>query len=356
MQNSYNKQDIRDEQRKTLMTMLLPSICFLLVAAQAQILSVSMPQIQPGLFVINWKVGTPAQGLFGIMTINTPVSLTKTGSGAYRPERSLTYSPSASAANVSYIWSPPNLEGFYGRDLWTLVPDDPDSTVVQRFVLYNGPLDNSMTGIIGLGFPRDRQDSSSLLLNLYRQQTIPNTLFAIWYPPLNQTTTAAEATIGGSNQVRFTGPFTTYPRFSVLVNWWNVRGSGMQVSGKGIIGQTGDPMVLDNHWPNIYLPKGIGRLMALQLSASVVAGPNNTDLYRVPAGGLTQNITFFVGGNPYVLQPSQLVDSTNTFLLVSRRDMQQNGINVWVLGLPFLRAFYTQYNFYTGEVSIAKAR
>jgi hypothetical protein len=218
-------------------------------------------------------------------------------------------------------------------------------------------------GLMGLAWPNLNQDTSiaSLVPSLYEAGEISQNLFSIY---LSADGTTGELSLGEIDPLRYTGDIIWMPL--VLKQWWTVTYAGYDVNGGAVQSSTASiPAIIDSGTSLIVGPEA--EVTAI-MNTIVVDNPDLTvyyssdnQLYAVDCsavdslptvtmylkGSDKQQYAFSLPGKSYVV-PTLSSDSRYCPLA-----FQPSSSEMWILGDPFLRAFYTIYDYDNARVGMA---
>jgi len=284
----------------------------------------------------------------------------------YNCQKSETYLKNDTAWGIQYGLG--RCEGMMSRDvvgIGNLVVDDQAfaevTSVTSNFLNPNQPMD----GILGLGF---RAGSSSqlptLLDNLYAQGQINRRMFSFYLSSTNSVlaSSPSELIIGSPDSSLYQGElFWTPVLYAGSPQMWFIRMDKLSVGGNSLN--------ICGFWQNpcVALPDTGTSFISLPASkfdtiiALIVAGRSDChmDFYKNvmcddgPAG--LPSITFQIDAHELVLTPEQYVLPNNQLAIQSLAPHFPD-IDLFILGDPFLRSFYTVFDADGVRVGMANAR
>jgi hypothetical protein len=237
---------------------------------------------------------------------------------------------------------------------------------------FTGYSSSEFDGILGLAWPSLNQDPNTPLIvpSLYAEGAISENLFAIFLTPDGS---GGELSVGEIDASRFSGSMTWISLSEE--SWWAVNFIGVAVNGVGVVSSdvgalsapqsTADTAILDSGTSLIVGPtESIDQIVAVIQSVSGVQVSYNQGslTYSVPCSAVNslppitfeladaktgQYFKYTLPGSAYVLPASSLSCSLG---------FQQGGnLNMWILGDPFLRVFYSVYDYQNSRVGLATA-
>ena len=218
-------------------------------------------------------------------------------------------------------------------------------------------------GIIGVAFNGSAcplfSQTQSVITVASETGAIGAPMFSLYIDP-KQTPGAPGAsvmTLGCGSSAFAGGPYTTaYPApiWQALLGLWAVTMDYIYFNGIITPACDGCIAVFDSSSPFIFGPPAM-----MQQIISLV-GPVDPSCANLP----TANVSFAFNGTQFALGPAQYVLRlpqsifNSTIVCTSAfQDYDVSGglLNIWVLGTPFMRAFYTVYDMTTAQVQIAIA-
>jgi hypothetical protein len=233
-------------------------------------------------------------------------------------------------------------------------------------------------GLLGLAWPGLSRDSDvpSLVPSLYEAKQIDQNLFSMYLTPDGS---GGELTLGDVDSSRFQGNMTWISL--ALEQWWTVELGGVSVANEGVVSSdqsvvnasalTVNSAILDSGTSLIVGPKdSVERVMeAVQSkSGTNVYYDSRSGIYAVDCSSvdLLPSITFTLKdsenvyhytmpGPAYVIQ--SLSSNPNICPLSFQEDSGLSGdaAPFWIMGDPFLRTFYSVYDYANSRVGLAAA-
>jgi hypothetical protein len=184
---------------------------------------------------------------------------------------------------------------------------------------------------------------------------IDQTNFGLW---LNGPVGAGggELDFGGVNSARFTPPLTLFPVVGGM-DYWKISLSSVAV-GTTIVSTPLALAVFDTSTQYIYGPTTNTTILNTQLGGTLQ--PDGRYLLNCATTASLPNVTLTFSGVSFILTPSQYVvvdpSTAQCFSPFVGRDYQNLCVPpIWVVGLAFLRSYYTSYDLVANQVGIAAA-
>jgi len=210
-------------------------------------------------------------------------------------------------------------------------------------------------GIMGFGPAAAAADKVPTPMDeLVKQGVIEKNAFS-FYLSNDPTNNASALVLGGTDPKYYTGEFTYIPvsKAAKVLPYWLIGASDISVGGQsiGACGFTGCQMVVDTGTSLLAGPvKAVEKLIAP--IGDVAADCSNVDSLPI--------VTFTFDGKDFPLGPESYVIRVQD---ERGRDQCQLGIQgmnagapIWILGDPFLRAYYTVWDEDQNRVGFAKAK
>jgi len=232
-------------------------------------------------------------------------------------------------------------------------------------------------GLLGLAWPGlSRDDVPSLVPSLYKAKQIDENLFSIYLTPDGS---GGELSLGEIDQSKYQGNMTWIDL--ALQQWWTVEFVGISVANQGVVssddsivfasGQsTVNAAILDSGTSLIVGPKNSVEMVmeSIQSSSGVdVYYDSRSGIYAVDCSNVeklppvtftlrdTQSVYHYTMPGPaYVIQ--SLSSNPNVCPLAFQEDSSGTSVSpFWILGDPFLRTFYSVYDYTNSRVGLAPA-
>ena len=239
-------------------------------------------------------------------------------------------------------------------------------------VNFEGYQRSQYDGLLGLAWPGlgGRQDVPSLVPSLYQAGQIPANLFTMYLAPDG---TSGELSLGEIDTSRYQGNMTWLPL--LLEQWWTVGLTGLKTgeSTQVVSNSFSSPQttIVDSGTSLIVGPNDqISNLMdSIQSTSGVpVYYDASSDMYGVYCsdvgslptltftlmGADKQQYHYTMPGSTYVLS-SLSNDPRVCALAFQKSGGMSDGSVDWILGDPFLRTFYSVYDYENARVGLAAA-
>ncbi len=219
-------------------------------------------------------------------------------------------------------------------------------------------------GLLGLAWPSLNDNSSipSLVPALYSAGEISQNLFSIY---LSADGTTGELSLGEIDPTRYSGDIVWMPL--ILEQWWTVNYVGYAVAGGNVNSVSATPAIIDSGTSLIVGPTDgvtniIDTIATDNPNLTIYYSAQNqlyavecTDVDNLPAvtlymqGADRQRYAFTMPGKSYVVPALSSDPSICPLAFQPSGDMS----DMWIMGDPFLRAFYTIYDYENSRVGLA---
>ncbi|GFN84945.1 cathepsin d-like aspartic protease [Plakobranchus ocellatus] len=217
-------------------------------------------------------------------------------------------------------------------------------------------------GILGLGFS-NLEEEPSVFDNMVSQRLVTAPVFSVYLNRYGSGGPDSVLTLGGTNTYYCEEEFT----FTDLTapHRWQFKIDRVQLSnGNGIFSESGCQAVIDSRSPFIAGPFEETRAINEQLGGILFQGQfglynykfNCSEVFNLP------DVEFIVNGKKLSLSSRYYVVKMKLYgedICVSRilaMGWRENDGPDWVLGLNFMRAYYTQFDKGNRRIGFAKAR
>ena len=286
----------------------------------------------------------------------------KAYTGTYTSEnRPFTMKYGSGSASGSYVSAPVTLAD---------APLDSFEMGLADTVSFQGYSSSAFDGLLGLAWPGLSSGVPSLVPALHTAGKIPENLFAIYLTPDGS---GGELVLGEIDQTRYQGTMTWLPL--VLDAWWTVGLTGLTVANTTPVvttsWATAETAIVDSGTSLIVGPDDeINNLIGTIISESGVDvqydGSSDlfyvrcTDVGRLPSitftlmGSDNQQYHFAMPGPSYVIQSLSYSASICPLALQKGGGSTGNSVD-WILGDPFLRTFYSVYDYANVRIGLAAA-
>ena len=233
-------------------------------------------------------------------------------------------------------------------------------------------------GILGLAWPSLNQDPNTPVIvpSLYSEGAIPKNLFAIYLTPDGS---GGELILGEIDTTRYTGNLTWLTL--AQEQWWTVYMIGVAVNNQGVVSSnkqvfsaplsTPEYAILDSGTSLIVGPtESIDAIIAeIRTVSKIDIGYNSqTQIFAIACSDVEKlpTLTFVLAdaktGQSYhytLTGPAYVVASLSSSDGICPLALQEGGsngnMNLWILGDPFLRTFYSVYDYDNSRVGLAAA-
>jgi len=254
-----------------------------------------------------------------------------------------------------------DMEGFLSVDTFTIA-----GLVVKNQTFAEGTyfapsqvyITAPFDGILGLAF----QAASTakivpLWQNMLNEKLITNSYFSIWLNSgtINPLSSGGEIYFGGIDSSKYSGTILYVPVGTFGL--WQFLFADISINGvkENLCAGGGCNASLDSGSPFIIGPTAsVGKLnKALGFTqASNGSGEYTIDCVRVNS---LQNVAFIIGGVSYVLSPQQYVIQELGHCISGFFGLD-NEYEGWVVGVVFIRAYYSVYDFGLKRIGFATAK
>lgn len=209
-------------------------------------------------------------------------------------------------------------------------------------------------GILGMGPAKAAVDKVPMPMDqLVAQGVIQHNVFSFFLA--SNSSKGSVLVLGGTDQLYYTGSITYIPvsKAAILLPYWLISASDVKVAGKSI--GACNPL--------------LGCDFVVDTGTSLIAGPPSAvDKLTAPIGTVAAdcsnvhtlpNITFTFSGHDFELTPDFYVlrgdDGKGNVQCQLGIQGVNAGVPIWILGDPFLRAFYTVWDKDSNRVGFAPA-
>jgi hypothetical protein len=224
----------------------------------------------------------------------------------------------------------------------------------------------SFDGILGLAWPSlsEDQGAPSIVPAFFEAGQIPGNLFAIY---LNADGSGGELSLGEIDSTHYQGEITWLPL--VLEAWWSVDLNSVSVGGTSVVSASASMAILDSGTSGISGPSDeIANIIETIQSTGglTVYYEQGTDQYVVACSDvdLLPNITFTLSGSDdqaydfTMLGPAYVIKGLSSSVVtcpLAFSSFESTDSVKWILGDPFLRTFYSIYDYANSRVGLASA-
>ncbi|GFO14833.1 cathepsin d [Plakobranchus ocellatus] len=220
--------------------------------------------------------------------------------------------------------------------------------------------DNTNDGVIGLSFSKkDEGQEPSVFENMISQRLLAAPIFSFFFNRFESDGPESLLTLGGTNKEYFTGGFTFAPL--TASNRWQIKLDKIKLS-RGAFYMEGGHAVLDTCTPYIVGPMEEVQKLNMKLGGKLV--PGHTTMFAFDCSKVKKlpKVEFVVNGRKLSLTNKDYIakmeaDDGQTLCvsnIVGGNPVE--GDPTWILGLTFMRAFYTQFDRGNMQIGFAKAK
>ncbi|GFN84851.1 cathepsin d [Plakobranchus ocellatus] len=319
-------------------------------------------------------IGTPEQDFFVALDTETPITwvpsihspskpkfhlFTRT-SKPYNNESSSTYTPNGRPFGVDY--GPGQVSGYCSQDNVVIGGATVNNQVFGEAIIKPKMFEDSINdGILGMGFGGSNTGKEiSLFDNMVNQGLLPAPVFSTYFNRYGSNGPDSMLTLGGTNPKYYTGDFTyvdlsrpdrwqfEIDRIQVsndlLVSCWNQCQAVVDSSSSVIIG------------PSFEVDRLNRRLGATPLE-------RDPKLYTFERSQLKSlpDLEFVVNGKKLIMTGEDYANQipgphpNQYFSGIVGKRFDSEETPVWILGLSFLRTYYTQFDKGNRRIGFAKA-
>ncbi|GFO15499.1 cathepsin d [Plakobranchus ocellatus] len=228
---------------------------------------------------------------------------------------------------------------------------------------YNVFEDTPNSGIMGLGFA-DIEEEPTVFDNMVSQGILPAPVFSFYLKRIETDGPDSVLTLGGTNSDFYTGEFTFVDISEP--DQWKFKMDRVQLSnGAGIIYPEGCGAVVDSGTSLIIGPKDEVDHLNRELGGSPI--PELPRMYSVDCSTVPYlpDIEFVVKGRKLALSSKYYIVRTELseeeepicmIGLISDEKWEEVEGPFWILGNPFMSAFYTQFDKGNSRIGFAKTK
>ncbi|GFO45651.1 cathepsin d [Plakobranchus ocellatus] len=265
-----------------------------------------------------------------------------------------TFDASFEAGQVEGYWSQDNLKvaGLIVRN----------QSFAEAILEPNMFKDMNIDGVLGLR-PRGDADGEELTVmdNMVRQGLLQAPMFSLFLNRFNFGDRDSLLTLGGTNPDYYTGGFIVAPL--TMPNRWRFKMDGVQTSNRdGVVSRWGCETEVDSASPLIYGPMEEVDILNLMLGGKPHHGWPRTFFFDCSKVDGLPDVEFILNGEILSLSSKDYIIKEyrdGEFIcysaiegMICRRDETP----VWILGSPFMRAYYTLFDKQTNRIGFAKAK
>ncbi|GFN84957.1 cathepsin d [Plakobranchus ocellatus] len=212
-------------------------------------------------------------------------------------------------------------------------------------------------GVFGLGFSNAEP---TLFDNMFYQRLLPAPIFSFYLNRFNSSDPDSVLTLGGTNPDYYTGDFT-FANLTVP-NVWKFKIDRVQLSNNtGIFNGWGCQAIVNSSTPLIIGPKEEVDVLNRKLGGTPFLG--DPTMYELDCSEVESlpDVEFIVNGKKLSLSSKDYVVKTSAgrqtvcYSGILGSSWKQNESPVWILGMSFMRVYYTQFDKGKMRIGFAKA-
>ena len=203
-------------------------------------------------------------------------------------------------------------------------------------------------GILGLGFDSISVDNTETPFhNLIDQKVIEEGVFAFY---LGKNSADGELTFGGYDSNHFTGDLTWVPLKSAT--YWEVQLDDVKVGGSSY--DTAVSGIIDSGTSLITGPTAVVKKIADAIGAKA----NFAGEYIVDCSTALPAVAFTIAGKDYVFENDDLIlkSGTTCILALMGLDVPRPSGPLYILGDPFMRKYYSVFDYVNKKIGFALAK
>ncbi|GFO20548.1 cathepsin d [Plakobranchus ocellatus] len=216
-------------------------------------------------------------------------------------------------------------------------------------------------GMIGLGFFKIFGGKEpNLFDNMVRQGVLQNPVFSFYFNRKDSDDPSSRLTLGGTNPDLYTGDFT----FANLTSpfRWHFEGDWVQLYGGEVkFSENGFQAVVESDNDMIVGPNEDVSVLNMKLGATLLSQHGYRYVYEINCDSVDSlpDVEFVVNGKKLALSSKDYVVKKNGRCLSAFTGKKNSMVRrqpQWILGTPFMRGFYTQFDKGSGRIGFAKAK
>lgn len=315
--------------------------------------NVDIHNYQDAQFYGDLSLGTPGQTfpvIFDTGSSNLWVpSSTCTNCGLFKPKykssKSSTYVANGTKFDIQYGSGP--VSGFLSEDSVSVggipVTGQQFAEITDVSGLGLAFKIGKFAGIMGLAFETISIDGiPPVFVNMVDQKAVDEPVFAFYLSGADGVD--GEMTLGGIDSAHYTGdltyvPVTSEDYWSVGLDSITIKGESMTTTTKAIV-DTGTSLFAG---PTEDVKK---------IAAAVGAKPFVNGEYTIDCNA-GEDITFTLGGKDFTFTPADYVIKDQSICLFAFLGLDVPGNPLWILGDPFIRKYYTVFDYGQKRVGFA---
>ncbi|GFN84953.1 cathepsin d [Plakobranchus ocellatus] len=270
------------------------------------------------------------------------------------------------ASSTSYIADGRPFETYYSQDkvaghnsrdtIWIaglVITNQVFGEAIKESDLFEGTMND---GVFGLGFS---DDIPSLFDVMTSAGLFPAPVFSFYLSPYDTDPSGSILTLGGTNPYCYTGDFI-FVDLSVPDSWQFKMDRVQLSNGTGIFNGWGCQAVVDSSTSHIVGP--MEEVDALNRKLGGIPIPGDPTMYELDCSEVYSlpDVEFIVNGHKLSLKSRDYVVTANRGLEtlcysgIVGSQWKEYETPVWILGLSFMRAYYTQFDKGNHRIGFAK--
>lgn len=270
----------------------------------------------------------------------------------YKSDQSSTYVANGTAWEILYGSGP--VSGFLSEDSVEVgditVSKQTFAEVTDTSGLGLGYTIGKFDGILGLAFPSISVDGIPPVFDsMVKQGLVDEPVFAFYLS--NDPSEDGELDFGGIDKNHYKGDLS-YVKLS-STTYWEIPMDGMQIDGQSVTSVT--KAIVDSGTSLLAGPPADVKAIAKLVGAT----PFLKGEYLIDCGKATtgKNIDIILGGKTYTLTPTDYIIPDETICLFGMVgiDIPAPAGPLWILGDPFMRKFYTVFDYGQERLGFAEA-
>ncbi|GFO20547.1 cathepsin d [Plakobranchus ocellatus] len=216
-------------------------------------------------------------------------------------------------------------------------------------------------GMIGLGFLKMFGGKEpNLFDNMVGQGLLQNPVFSFYFNRKDSDDPSSRLTLGGTNPDLYTGDFTFVDL--TAQNRWQFEGDWVQLNdGEVIFSKYGFQAVVESDNDMIVGPYEDVSDLNMKLGATLLSENGYLYVYEINCDSIDSlpDVEFIVDGKKLALSSKDYIVKRNGRCLSAFAGKKNSTVKrhqLWILGTPFMRGFYTQFDKGNGRIGFAKAK
>eukprot|EP00117_Sycon_ciliatum_P027354 scpid33341/ scgid22239/ Cathepsin D len=270
----------------------------------------------------------------------------------YDSSKSSTYQPDGRPFHINY--GSGSLKGFLSKDNVEVSGYTVQGQVFGETTYFVSDMfaHSQADGLLGLAFKMISADHvTPFFRNLINSGAVQNGSFAFYLANDGDSTSGGELLLGGTDPAHYTGAFNYVNLISE--SWWlfNMAGGSF---GSTPICQGGCTAIADTGTSMIVGPQQDVSAILQAINAYPAQGVYMVSCDSIPS---MPALVFTIAGVKHTLSPNQYIIKIQSQCLAGFAGMTSGpGSPQWILGDPFLRAYYTEFDMANQRLGFARAR